>query len=169
MNVIILAILLLGVYLMANSSNYVVTQETVNRVLTFTNVAREASQRFGIPLARILSIIAVESKGIFPTSVGSAGEHGLMQIKPAAFADAKRYANLNYNYDALGNDSQKEIESGAAYYAWLLFIMKDSELAIRAYNQGIGTIQKNSYNEKAIIYSNAVKGYEHAFKGVFTS
>ncbi len=70
----------------------------------------EASQRFGVPEAWIVSVMRVESAGD-PTATSSAGAMGLMQVMPATYATLRARLGLGAN----AYDPHDNIMAGAAY------------------------------------------------------
>lgn len=89
----------------------------------------------------VLAIIAVESSGN-PNAVGGAGERGLMQLKPGALADANKLLGTSYSFNDLFQP-HINILAGTAYFSLMVKQFSNTRLAIRAYNQGAGTVKKN--------------------------
>jgi soluble lytic murein transglycosylase-like protein len=106
----------------------------------FDEYIQAASGRFGIPIDRIKAHITIESAGN-PLAVGSAGERGLMQLKPGALTDSKKVSHESFTFDDMF-DPEKNIISGTAYLKWIekYFFPGDFNKASRAYNQGVGGV-----------------------------
>lgn len=138
---IFLAVVLWILYKITDSE---IKGETVTKKYKYYDIIQRAAYSFGIPANRIFAHMIQESGGN-PNCVGKLGERGLMQIMPAAFADVKKYFPQfsEITYDDLWNP-EINIMIGAAYlsllYKWTKY---DLDLASRAYNVGIGTIQQN--------------------------
>jgi soluble lytic murein transglycosylase len=121
--------------------------------------ALDAFVRFNIDTSVILAIICVESQGD-SNAVGSSTERGLMQLKQAALTDANSVSNLNYSFDEMFQ-ARKNVLSGSAYLRWLLNRLFTIQLAVRAYNAGIGNIRQNpslgqSYLDSVTRYANYI-------------
>jgi soluble lytic murein transglycosylase-like protein len=119
------------------------TKEAAAKIKTgvtgnYDSFINAASARFGVPSERITAHIIVESNGD-PAAVGSAGERGLMQLKPGALTDSNKVSHDDYSFDDMF-DAEKNINAGAAYLAWIerYFFPGDWDKVSRAYNQGVG-------------------------------
>jgi soluble lytic murein transglycosylase-like protein len=113
--------------------------KTKQRVVdNFGLFVTQASERFKVPQERIYAHICVESDGN-AGAVGSAGERGLMQLKPGALTDSNKVSKANYSFDDMF-DAEKNITAGTAYLAWIerYFFPGDWDKVSRAYNQGVG-------------------------------
>lgn len=94
---------------------------------------------------RINRVIEIESRGD-PNAIGAAGERGLMQILPGAWADASAYLMVHWPFeDAF--DPVKNIIIGSAYYDQVIprylthYGVPDTPYTrLAAYNWGIGKV-----------------------------
>lgn len=103
---------------------------------------------------RIKSIIATESRGNKDVKNGSAGEIGIMQIKPAiAKSVAAMYSIVGYD---LKIPADNILIGSLLLYDNYKKSEKDLDWATQRYNQG--WVEKS--NIKSIAYLSIVKGYE---------
>ncbi len=123
----------------------------MDRVRGFDEYSQEASDKYGIPIEQIRSIIAVESAGKPNATSGAA--FGLMQVTKGTWEDTcthpnypelKKYAPLSNIYDPRIN-----VLVGTATFKLKMKtvgVESDNEnfasLAITAYNAGEGTVRK---------------------------
>jgi soluble lytic murein transglycosylase-like protein len=125
---------------------YKVYQSVVSRVKSnFLTYIQSASERFKVPIDIISAIISVESSGRAEVADGGVGEIGLMQIRPyMALIDVNRIFHLNLSAADLRNP-ELNIIAGTAYLSYLekYFFPGNWSKVIRAYNGGIGNIQRN--------------------------
>jgi hypothetical protein len=104
---------------------------------------------------RIKAIIAQESRGNIQVKNGSAGEIGIMQIKPAvAVSVAKIYSIASYD---LKITKDNILIGSLLLYDNFIKSSRDLDLATQRYNQG--WISKN--NPLSLIYLAGVKGFEN--------
>jgi soluble lytic murein transglycosylase-like protein len=116
--------------------------------------------KYGLPVRRVAAMVMQESSGN-PSSVGLAGEHGLMQMMPGALADVNASYGFSFSFDDLFQP-EIAIETGCAYLSWLSHQFGgDIDLATQAYNAGIGNVRKNSSAGTA--YLQKVKSKELLF------
>lgn len=80
----------------------------------------------------IRAIIEIES-GFNPNAVSCSGACGLMQLKPAT---AKEMGITDYM------DPDKNIEAGTKYIKYMLTKFHKLDIALAAYNQGPGTVER---------------------------
>lgn len=122
-------------------------------VVDWVRSAERAAARTDTPASLILAMIWQESSGN-PDAVGSAGEIGLMQLKPLAIIDAERYLGLEPGAldPTVGTDN---VLLGAAYLANQIEITGNVDDGIRAYNQGVTGAKRNP--EAANKYFNSVR------------
>ena len=117
---------------------------------------------FGLPVAFVMGDIAVESGGK-PDAVSSSDARGLMQILPSTLPDINEMLNAQYQVSDLFNP-EINIRCACAYWAWVIAFEKGNmSLAIRAYNQGVGNIQKDA--TLGTDYLNKVTAYWNYFLG----
>jgi soluble lytic murein transglycosylase-like protein len=109
---------------------------------SFSPFVKEASDRFHISEQRINAIIYKESSGV-PSTVGSANERGLMQLKVGALADYNDFYHEQIAFDSLF-DARTNIMVGTGYLSLLQSQYGlDIDSATQAYNAGIGTFLRN--------------------------
>ncbi len=116
-------------------------------VLELKKAIDTASARTGLDPLLIISVITVESE--FRNVIGSAGELGLMQIKPdtAEFISKKFDLPVPSNWRALLWNYNLNILYGACYLKYLLDKYKNLRKALEAYNGGS---YRKEYAEKII-------------------
>lgn len=90
------------------------------------------SREYGVDPDLVSAVLYVESKGD-PYSVSKRGALGLMQITP----NTARHLGIS---DAL--DPEENIRGGVKYLAWLIE-RYDETSALRAYNAGIGMLERD--------------------------
>jgi len=137
------------------------------RVWRYYDYAIAASRALGVAPSLILSIIRVESSGN-PNAVGSAGEIGLMQIKPSTAFYMKRLGYpcpINKDRDLF--DPYTNIMCGTSYLAYLKDKYLRGEhnpwLMAYGYNAGEGNLryylQGKRTVSRAVDYANKVSSY----------
>lgn len=91
------------------------------------------SEKFDVPASLAYSILWQESAGN-PNATGSAGEIGLMQLKPIAVKDVQ--GSMGVNTAGWKTNPVKNIEVGVAYLKLMYDRTGNWQEAVRAYNQG---------------------------------
>ncbi|MBI4843699.1 MAG: transglycosylase SLT domain-containing protein [Nitrospirae bacterium] len=134
---------------------------TYNEIAETKQIILEAKERYprltDIDESLILSLIEVESK-FNRTSVGNAGEIGLMQIKPSTYIWINEYYGIDGG-DAM-TDRFDNIVAGMHFLYWLRIKLNGSVFkSLQAYNVGLKGLQDGNFS---IIY--ALKIYAGSFK-----
>ncbi len=93
---------------------------------------QEASQKYGVPVSLIRSVIDAES-GFNPFAESQAGAQGLMQLMPAT----AKSLGITDSFDIKQN-----IDGGVRYLKQMLDRFKKVPLALAAYNAGPGNVDK---------------------------
>jgi soluble lytic murein transglycosylase-like protein len=134
--ILFIAIAVIILVLLMNSKAAAKTKTIVTG--NYDGFINSASARFGVPSERIIAHIIVESRGN-PNAVGTAGERGLMQLKPGALKDSNKVSKAVFGFVEMF-DPEKNIIAGTAYLAWIerYFFPGDWDKVSRAYNQGVG-------------------------------
>lgn len=131
-------------------------EKTLDKVKQYDSYIEEASATYGIPVAQIRSIIAVESNGNASASSGAAW--GLMQVTKGTWADTqKRFPELKkYDFNTYWSNPRINIMFGTATFKQKMKTVgvglddpNFASLAITAYNAGEGTVRKAITNAKA--------------------
>lgn len=112
----------------------------------WSNLAIKYASMYGVNAKWILSIITVESGGV-PYVIGLTGDFGLMQITQPALNDFNTHFQTSFTLSDMMFNNEKNIQVGTWYLSWLLQQFNDDyQLAVSAYNQGIGNVQKNTFS-----------------------
>jgi len=110
-------------------------------VRRWNDTVKKAATKFNLPPEIIMAVIWQESLGD-PNATGSAGEKGLMQIKPIAAEDILK--NGYQNYPNWQTNPKHNIMAGSAYLALQLrrtgkmgnAIAETKTTALESYNEG---------------------------------
>ena len=105
------------------------------------------AERFGVPEYMVYAVIKVESD-FDPNAKSRVGASGLMQLTEETFADVTGQFMLNENlpYSEVF-DPETNIRYGTYYLSYLYKQLGDWDVALAAYNGGIGNV-KNWLNDK---------------------
>lgn len=116
-------------------------------VLELKKAIDTAAAKTGLDPLLIIAVITVESE--FRNVIGSAGELGLMQIKPstAEFIAKKFDLSVPSDWKVLLWDYELNILYGACYLKYLIDKYKDLRKALEAYNGGT---YRKEYAEKIL-------------------
>ena len=112
----------------------IITEHTIQRKASFSQLIRSASSKYGIDPSLINAMITVESNWD-STAVSRKGAIGLMQIMPTT-ADDMQILNPF--------DPAQNIEAGTRYLRFLLDRFNgELDLALAAYNAGPTTVERS--------------------------
>jgi len=131
---VILAFLVIAVF----SAVYVYSRYPLKHF----GIIRANAERYGLDPALVCAVIHTESK-FRDDALSPKGASGLMQItEPTAGWIAGRLGLAGYDYARIF-DPELNIELGCYYARWLLDRYNgDEDLALAAYNAGIGNVDK---------------------------
>lgn len=137
-NIIVFIIVI--VLFLAVISLGIVSYGTATRPVEYMEIIDEYSEEYGVDPLLVLSVIKVESN--FRTTAQShKNAHGLMQIIPETGKGIAKSLKMDYS-DAMLQDPDTNIQMGTYYLAYLINHFKDLDLAIAAYNGGMGNVEK---------------------------
>jgi soluble lytic murein transglycosylase-like protein len=133
-------------------------EEAIDRLKKYESIIKEASANFGVSERLIKSVILAESSAN-PYAVSKKGAKGLMQLMD----ETAREMGVNNPFDPKEN-----IFGGVKYLSYLLKIYDgNEELALAAYNAGLGNVAKYkgippfketiNYIKKTLAYSEFFK------------
>lgn len=130
---------------------------------------RHWAERRNLPFALVMAVIQKESN-FRPGVLGSAGEVGLMQVRPdTALAEFVRGTGANYTADDLYNP-EVNVEVGTWYLAWIRAAIERGlgrkaleEEILQAYNGGIGNFLRKTVSAKAQAYARSVLSLKGAY------
>lgn len=126
----------------------------------------EQSQKHHYDPVFLLAIIKTESQ--FNTNaIGSAGEIGLMQIKPVTAKWITEKFGVEWRGDEALKNPEYNVQVGALYFKYLQNTLKaDSVKYINAYNRGINNMQRSPAKEHAFFpyYTKVMKNYLSIYK-----
>lgn len=114
----------------------------------------------------LMAIIKTESH-FRPNTIGSAGEIGLMQIKPATAQWICEKQGMKWRGNSFLKDPQYNIEVGALYFKYLKKSLKSkAALYITAYNSGINNLSRNpaSDGKTSAYFSKVLGNYLNIYK-----
>lgn len=124
----------------------------------YYDIVKKYSLIYNVPVNIILAIIKQESSGN-TFAIGKTSDYGLMQITKGALTDFNKSTGKQYNLFMMLMSPKKNIEVGTFYISWCKKYLQRKEYydALRAYNVGVGNVQKS--DTKGINYADSV--YEH--------
>lgn len=134
MLIIIIAILTVGMSLA------LITMKTVDTKVKYIDIIEKYSKQYNSDPLMIASIIKVESD--FDTdAISPMNAKGLMQILPDTGEWISERLNEEYHDEKL-HDPDYNIHLGAYYYEYLYEHFGDVEIALAAYNGGMGNVEE---------------------------
>ncbi|MDO5755060.1 MAG: lytic transglycosylase domain-containing protein [Tissierellia bacterium] len=119
---------------------------TATRIVKYVDDVEEYSSEYDVDPLLILSVIKVESN-FKNDAVSHMNAHGLMQIIPETGEWVANQLNLEYS-DEMLQDEETNIKMGTYYLSYLLKHFGNRDLALAAYNGGIGNVSKWLLDEK---------------------
>lgn len=132
---IFLAILILFVVCYAT-----IAYQTSRTRISYQNEIYEASEKYNVDPLLTASIIKVESD--FDKDAKShQGAQGLMQLLDETASHAAELTNKEFYPDKL-SDVKYNLDLGVAYYDYLYRYYNNRDLALAAYNGGVGNVDK---------------------------
>lgn len=118
----------------------ITTYGTLTRPVEYTNYIDKYSKEYDVDPILVYAVIKVESN-YNPDAQSHMNAHGLMQILPDTGNWIAGKLKMEYN-DAMLKDPEKSIQMGTYYLSYLVHHFKDRDLAIAAYNGGLGNVEK---------------------------
>lgn len=128
-----------------------------NRILkiiypkTYKEIVETYSEQYNIEENLIFAVIKAESN-FEEKAISNKGAKGLMQLMEATAKDVVIQNEIEIDITKIGEEllnAENNIKIGTNYLATLLEKYKNKELALAAYNAGIGNV--NNWIEKGII------------------
>lgn len=133
---LLIVLLLLGVL----TSFGIVAYGTSTRPVEYTEYINKYAEEYDVDPLLILSVIKVESN--FRTDAQShMNAIGLMQIVPVTGEWIAEKMKIDYD-DSMLKDPETNIKMGTYYFSYLINHFKDKDLAIVAYNGGMGNVKE---------------------------
>ena len=108
----------------------------------YEEIVEKYSKEYELDKYFVYAVIQTESK-FDPDAVSDAGAMGLMQLMEETARECNEKENFGYNIPENLTDPEANIRIGCYYLSRLLEIFdNDKELALIAYNGGIGNVSK---------------------------
>lgn len=118
----------------------IVTYGTITRPVEYSEFIHKYSEEYDVDPMLVYSVIKVESN-YKPDAQSHMNAHGLMQILPDTGNWIADRLDLEYSDDML-KDPETSIRMGTYYLSYLVHHFKDRDLALAAYNGGLGNVEK---------------------------
>ncbi|MDL2310825.1 lytic transglycosylase domain-containing protein, partial [Peptostreptococcaceae bacterium OttesenSCG-928-C18] len=118
----------------------IVTYGTVTRQVEYTDYINKYSEEYDVDPILILSVIKVESN-FNEKAESHMNAVGLMQIVPETGEWIAEKLKIDYT-DEMLKDPEMNIKLGTYYLSYLINHFQDTDLAIVAYNGGMGNVDK---------------------------
>lgn len=118
---------------------------------TYQDIVSRHEEKYKVEENLIFAVIKAESN-FEKEAISNRNAVGLMQLMEETAKDVAKRNNIEINMDNLKEelcDVNKNIEIGTCYLAMLIQKYQNKEVALAAYNAGIGTV--DSWIEKGII------------------
>lgn len=135
----LLIMVLVLVFVVVGASVAVVAYATVSRPVQYAAQIQEAAQENGLDPLLIYAVIDIESD-FDPQAESHMNAKGLMQILPETGQSISDQQGLEFDEADL-MDPGKNIALGSRYLKYLLNHFEDRDLAIAAYNGGMGNVE----------------------------
>lgn len=149
---LLVALLIVGIL----ASFAIVSYGSSTRPVKYVDEITKYSEEYGVDPLLVMSVIKVESN--FNTEARShMNAIGLMQLIPKTSQWICEKMGIEYSEDML-SDPETNIKLGTYYLAYLINHFGDTDLAIIAYNGGMGNVQE--WLDQGII-GKAGKGFEN--------
>lgn len=117
-----------------------IAYQTSRTRISYQNEIYEASEKYNVDPLLTASIIKVESD--FDKDAKShQGAQGLMQLLDETASHAAELTNKEFYPDKL-SDVKYNLDLGVAYYDYLYRYYNNRDLALAAYNGGVGNVDK---------------------------
>lgn len=123
----------------------VVVYGTITRPVEYTDHIKKYSEEYDVDPTLVYAVIKVESN-YNPEAKSQMNAHGLMQILPETGNWIAERLGIEYSDDLLW-DPETNIQMGTFYLSYLVHHFKDRDLAIAAYNGGLGNVENWLANE----------------------
>lgn len=109
---------------------------------TWGEIARAASEKWGLRQSLILADIRQESSGD-PSAVSHCGAVGLMQIMPIALKDFNRLYGAEIPFEYM-TQAAVNVDVGTGFLKYLITRFDgDERLGLQAYNQGYSRVRRD--------------------------
>ena len=118
---------------------------------TYQEIVSTYQEKYNIEESLIFAVIKAESN-FKKDAISNRNARGVMQLMEETAKDVARKNNIKLNTENMEEelcDVEKNIEIGTCYLAMLIQRYENKEVALAAYNAGIGTV--DGWIEKGII------------------
>ncbi len=132
--------LLIVILLVVVSSFAVVAYATLSHPVEYGDLVNEYGEKYKVDPILLLSVIRAESS-FQPEAKSPMGARGLMQIMPETGKWIAEKLKVEFDEEKL-DDPRYNIEFGTYYLSYLLDHFSEKEVALAAYNGGIGNVTK---------------------------
>ena len=142
-------------------NKYIQTENDKLDSTKLTEALLKVSQQFNYDPVFLLAVIKTESH-FNPNTIGSAGEIGLMQIKPSTAAWICKKGKIPWKGAQALKNPEYNVQVGALYFKYLKKSLKSkSAHYINAYNMGINNLHRLPASSKVShpYYARVIKNY----------